>query len=126
MKIRVATAWVFLSLAASATGSPAWTISDYIDLKAQGREGEEKITTYLIAVIDAIGMTNEEVISKNQPPIFCQGQRTVTIEMVRAILDRWISINEPKKTPADWKAFVKTQNLAGAVLYSLEGAMPCH
>jgi hypothetical protein len=126
MKIGIATAWVFLSLAAAyAAGSPAWTMADYIDLKAQGRQGEEKITTYLIAVIDAVGMTNEEVVSRNQPPIFCQGQRTVTIEMVRALLDRWISINEPKKIPADWKAFVTTQNLAGAVLYSLMGAMPC-
>src|SRR5258708_25450716 len=106
--------------------SPSWTMADYIDLKAQGRQGEDKIATYLIAVIDAIGMTNEEIIAQKLPPVFCQGQRTITVEMVRAILDRWIVINEPKRPPADWKAFVKTQNLAGAVLYSLKGAMHCH
>jgi hypothetical protein len=126
MKIRTAAAWVFLSLtAAPVAASPAWTMADYIDLKSQGRQGDEKITTYLVAVIDAIGMTNEEIKAEKQPPIFCQGQRTVTIEMVRAILDRWIEINEPTKTPADWRAFVKKLNLAGAVLYSLKGAMPC-
>jgi hypothetical protein len=100
-------------------------MADYIDLKSQGQQGEEKITTYLTAVIDAIGMTNEEIVASKQPPIFCQGQRTITIEMVRTILDRWIAINEPTKPPSDWRAFVKRQNLAGAVLYSLKGAMPC-
>jgi hypothetical protein len=123
MKIKTVMAWAFLSLAAAAAaGSPAWTMADYIDLKTQGGQGEEKITTYLIAVIDAIGMTNEAVKAEKQPPIFCQGQRTITIDMIRAILDQWIEENEPTKTPADWRAFVKKQNLAGAVLYSMKGA----
>lgn len=97
---------------------------EYIDLKQQGPAGTEKLNSYLIAVIDAIGMSNEEIVANRHTPIFCQGQRDISVEMVRAILDRWIQKTEPTKTPAEWKVFVGKQNLAGAVLYSLKVRCP--
>ena len=117
--------WLALILAVPAAASPGWTMREYIDFKQQGPAANEKLNHYLIAVIDAIGMSNEEIIANRQTPIFCQGQRDISVDMIRTILDRWIQKTEPTKSQADWKIFVGKQNLAGAVLYSLKGAMPC-
>ena len=66
------------------------------------------------------------VRGRTQPKtLSCQGQRDTSVDMIRAILDRWIQRTEPTKTRTEWKVFVGKQNFAGAVLYSLKGAMPC-
>jgi hypothetical protein len=123
--MKTAVVALLLLAALPTASSPAWTMREYIDLKQQGSAGNEKLNNYLVAVIDAIGMSNEEIVANRQTPIFCQGQRDISVDMIRAILDRWVQKTEPTKTPADWKVFVGKQNLAGAVLYSLKGAMPC-
>ena len=70
-------------------------------------------------------MLNEEIVANQQMPISRQGQRDISVDMIRAIPDRWIQKTEPTKTRTEWKVFVGKQNLAGEVLYSLKGAMPC-
>jgi hypothetical protein len=84
-------ALAFLLVAESSMASPALTIRNYQDLELKGTQGEQTISTYLIATIDAIGMTNEFIVGRKDQPIFCQGDRTTTVEMVRAIIDEWIA-----------------------------------
>ena len=105
--------------------SPALTIRNYQDLELKGTQGEQTISTYLIATIDAIGMTNEFIVGRKDQPIFCQGDRTTTVEMVRAIIDEWIARYQPRMSPEQWKVYTGKLDLAGAVLESLRGAMPC-
>lgn len=55
-------------------------------------------------MIDAIGISSEETAANPQTPIFSQGQRDISVAMIRAIVDRWIQKTEPTKTPTEWKA----------------------
>jgi hypothetical protein len=109
----------------SSTASPALSVLDYQDLTRKGTQGEQTITYYLTAVIDAIGMTNEEVVARKDRPIFCQ-ERTITVEMVRGAIDRWITKNEPTMSPGQWRINAGKLNLSGAVLIIMKGMMPCN
>jgi hypothetical protein len=125
MKFRFVITSAFLWAADPSVASGALTVWDYQDLVRKGTQGEQAISIYLMAVIDAIGMTNEFVIGRKDRPIFCQGDRVITIKMVRDIIDMWIAKNQPTMSPEQWKIHAGRQNLSGAVLYSLKGAMPC-
>ena len=124
-KFQLVIALAFLLVAESSMASPALTIRNYQDLELKGTQGEQTISTYLIATIDAIGMTNEFIVGRKDQPIFCQGDRTTTVEMVRAIIDEWIARYQPRMSPEQWKVYTGKLDLAGAVLESLRGAMPC-
>jgi hypothetical protein len=57
--VKLALVALLLLPAVPAASSPAWTMREYIDLKQHGPAGNEKLNNYLIAVIDAIGMSND-------------------------------------------------------------------
>jgi hypothetical protein len=126
MKFKLVIASVFLLVADLSAASPALTIRDYQSLALTGAQGEQTISTYLIATIDAIGMTNEFIIGRKDQPVFCQKDRTITVDMVRAIIDKWIARNQPTMSPERWKVYTGKLNLTGAVLESLRGALPCN
>jgi hypothetical protein len=71
-------ALAFLLVAEPSVASPALTIRDYQDLELKGTQGEQTISTYLMATIDAIGMTNEFIVGRKDQPICCQGDRTIS------------------------------------------------
>jgi hypothetical protein len=43
----------------------------------------------------------------------------------RAIIDEWIARYQPRMSPEQWTVYTGKLDLAGAVLESLRGAMPC-
>lgn len=104
---------------------PGLTIRDYQELRLQGAQGEKTISLYLTATIESIGLANEYVVQRKDKPLFCQGQRDITLEMVRSIIDRWIARYQPGMSSDQWRTYTGKLSLSGAVLESLRGAMPC-
>ncbi|MGB8527204.1 MAG: hypothetical protein WCD75_10255 [Rhodoplanes sp.] len=124
-KIKVGLVAAIVMTGIPCAAAPFISVVDYQNLRHKGGEGEKVIDIYIGAAIEAVGFANQHVIDLKQPPLFCQGDATITVRLVRDEIDRWINAKMSTMSPVEWNARARKISLAGATMFALMYTFSC-